>query len=86
MSITQIASETCVMERSGQCVLGKVKVIDWIECERCFSWAHAPCVGLANKGNSGFICCLIHTDSNISKCLCMYRIYHVVFQQNIERN
>ena len=56
MSITQIASETCVMERSGQCVLGKVKVIDWIECERSFSWAHAPCVGLANKGNSGFIC------------------------------
>ena len=31
MSITQITSETCVMERSGQYVLGKVKVIDWIE-------------------------------------------------------
>ena len=57
MSITQIEYETCVMERSGQCVLGTVKVIDWIDCERCFSLAHAPFEGLANKGKSGFIFC-----------------------------
>ncbi len=29
----------------------------WIACERCASWYHCACVGVAITNNNGFCCC-----------------------------
>ena len=63
---TTFVATHCGMIWMRQCVCEKIEseVLDWVQCDRCYSWYHAVCTGMALSEDQQFTCCKEMSDSN----------------------
>ena len=58
--LNDVLISTCIMEKSGQCIVSKVadvKSDSWTQCDKCQSWYHCVCIGMVVTERDEFVCC-----------------------------